>query len=69
MLVLNIRNDGSGDEEKGNYDYSVTVNYNIIASGRIEGHERGYGWKALIIKLATALAKEMVDEGNKTIGS
>lgn len=59
MLVLNMRNDGSGDEETGNYDYSVMINYEIIANGRTEGHKRAYGWKGLIIKLATDLAKEM----------
>ena len=67
MLVLNIRNDGSGDEATGNYDYNVMINYNIVANGRIEGHQRNYGWKALIIELAKNLAREMVEENNTKI--
>ena len=62
MLIVKIKNDGTGTEEVGNYDYSVNINYETVGSGRIEGYERGYGWKVLIIKLAEQLAREMVEE-------
>ncbi len=48
MLILTVHNDRTGTEDVGNYDYNVYINKHIIASGRIEGFKRKYGWKQLI---------------------
>ena len=55
MLTLKIHNDGTGNKLKGNYDYSVFVNYEKIAEGRVENHNRLSGWEGLICQLADEL--------------
>ena len=50
MLTIKFRNDGTGDEETGNYDVSVLVNEHLIARERVEGHKRADGWRALLQK-------------------
>ncbi len=53
MLTLYIFNDTTGNEDIGNYNYLVTVNSNMIASGHIDGHYRKNGWKELVNKIIT----------------
>ncbi len=48
MLIILIHNDGSGTSELANYDYQVLVNKNVIASGRVENHQRINGWEVLV---------------------
>jgi len=55
MLILKIHNDGTGDKLIGNYNYSVFINYDKIAEGRVENHNRLLGWEELIKKLAKEL--------------
>jgi len=55
MLTLKIHNDSTGDEITGNYNYSVFVNYEKIAEGRVENHNRLSGWEGLIRQLAKEL--------------
>jgi len=55
MLTLRIHNDGTGNKLIGNYDYSVFVNYEKIAEGRVENHNRLSGWEGLIRQLAKQL--------------
>jgi len=58
MLILKIHNDSTGDKLIGNYNYSVFVNYDKIAEGRIENHNRLNGWEGLIQKLAKELEEQ-----------
>ena len=62
MLVINIHNDSTGTDEIGNYNYTVKINYEIISSGRIEGHERLHGWEALVIEMAKQIAKGLIEK-------
>lgn len=55
MLVIKVKNDGTGDAEVGHYRYEVRINTRSIAVGRIRNHTRQWGWKSLIYRL---LAKE-----------
>lgn len=48
MLIVHIKNDGTGDELAGNYDYKVYVNDQLISVGRVEGHRRSAGWRELV---------------------
>ncbi len=48
MLHIKILNDVTGTHESANYDYRVYINHNLIASGRVEGHNRNFGWKNLV---------------------
>lgn len=57
MLLVTLHNDGTGDENIANYDCKVLVTISptklqTIALGRVEGHKRGDGWRALLRKLA-----------------
>ena len=52
MLLIKIVNDGSGDSKTGNYDYEVFVNKELIASGKVENHNREEGWRKLVRMLA-----------------
>lgn len=48
MLIIKILNDGTGDLRTGNYLYSVYVNENLIALGKIKNHKRAKGWRNLV---------------------
>ena len=59
MLIVRIRNDGTGDVRIANYDYEVCVTtgprtLKVIASGRIEKHDRTQDWRALVRKTLRA---------------
>ena len=58
MLRLAILNDGLGTDENASYEYRVYVNYELIDEGRVEGHNRKDGWRALV----GMIAKESVDK-------
>ncbi len=48
MLIVKIVNDGKGTNENANYIYTVFVNDQEIARGKVDGHNRNDGWKALL---------------------
>lgn len=52
MLEIKVVNDTTGTNEKANYIYMVTVNFECIGTGRIEGHNRNDGWAALLKMIA-----------------
>lgn len=57
MLIVRIHNDGTAGPGQGNYDVEVLVTRSStelmqIASGRVEGHERALGWRALLHDVA-----------------
>lgn len=52
MLIITLHNDGTGDQLKGNYNYTVYINEQILDKGRIEGHARPSGWQGLVNRLA-----------------
>ena len=58
MLRLVIINDGLGADENASYEYRVYVNYELIDEGRVEGHNRKDGWRALV----GMIAEEAVDK-------
>ena len=58
MLRLAIINDGLGTDENASYEYRVYVNYELIDTGRVEGHNRKDGWRALV----GMIAEEAVDK-------
>ena len=53
MLIIKIKNDGTGDVVKGNYDWEVWVNQDVIDAGRVEGHFRSDGWEQLLRRIAS----------------
>jgi hypothetical protein len=59
MLRILIHNDLSGTEESANYDVDVLVNAKLIATHRVEGHNRKDGW----VKLLKQLVKVAEEEG------
>ena len=48
MLIILFRNDGTGDQETGNYEVTVRVNHFELERTRIEGHKRSDGWRELV---------------------
>lgn len=48
MLTIRITNDKTGTDEAANYRYLVSTNLSLLAHGRIEGHNRADGWRALV---------------------
>lgn len=65
MLVIRIHNDGTGTQESSNYDWNVAVTTSptdlmIIASGRVEGHDRRQSWDRLVEKILKIYDAEAV---------
>lgn len=50
-LIIVITNDATGKHGRGNYDYQVRVNQDVIAEGRLLDHVRSRGWKKLVQQL------------------
>ena len=49
MLAIYITRDADDtDDTAARYGYVVKINYETIATGRIEGHNRADGWRALV---------------------
>ncbi len=63
-LILVFHNDSTGGQTDANYDVEVLVGDGTkersrrIASGRVEDHNRGDGWKALVRSYVDALTKK-----------
>lgn len=52
MLAVRIFNTNEGTNEHAHYRYTVHVNDKEIAHGSLDGHNRLYGWAALVIAIA-----------------
>jgi len=52
MMYIRLHNDGTGDERTGNYDVEVLINSILVWKGKVEGHCRTDGWRALVADLA-----------------
>lgn len=57
-LILVFHNDSTGADKAANYNVDVMVNTRIIARGRVEGHPRNEGWKALVQKFLNVASTE-----------
>jgi hypothetical protein len=51
MLIINVTNDGTGNDKIGHYDYEVLINTTVISKGKLEAHDRSQNWRDLIRKL------------------
>ena len=58
MLSIEFVNDLTGTQESANYSYAVAVNGDVVDSGRVENHDRGHGWKALVYQM---LFRDLID--------
>ena len=59
MLSITFLNDKTGTEDVANYEVTVWVNRDVVARGRVEGHQRAEGWQALVARyLSEAKAQE-----------
>ncbi len=61
MLIVLVHNDGTGTKEIANYDYEVRINHGVIERGRVQGHNRKDGWRALIREIADRHPESMID--------
>ena len=52
MLLVTFHNDGTGDQDTGNYEVTVSINTATISRERIKGHKRSDGWRELVRLLA-----------------
>lgn len=50
-LIVVFHNDSTGTEASANYNVTVYVNQRLIATERVEGHDRGHGWRKLVKRL------------------
>lgn len=62
MLLIEIKNDGTGKRGFGNYDWRVLVTESPtklveLAKGRVEDHPRHHGWGILARRVADAAYK------------
>lgn len=57
MLIVLIHNDDTGTPITGNYDYTVRINADVIATGHIDGHDRRDGAAKLISMVAEDMAR------------
>lgn len=53
MLIIEIKNDGTGTERDANYTYVVRANDEVLETGVIRGHDRRDGWRTLLIYICT----------------
>ena len=53
-LYITITNDDTGDEKIGFYNYTVSINEEVIEEGRIEWHSRADGWLSLVQRMVHA---------------
>ena len=51
-LIVVFHNDASGTDESANYNVTVYVNQRVIATDRVEGHNRAQSWRELIRRLS-----------------
>ena len=58
MLIITIHNDGTGNEEFGNYNVVVKINEAVIWQGRVEGHYRKWGWPDLLDRVILEADKD-----------
>lgn len=66
MLTIYIRNDGTGTEEVGNYEWQAMVRFETIASGRVEGHPRAVGWERLVQRIIDQAMGDKVCHSTRT---
>ena len=62
MIIIEIINDGTGDERIGNYDFKVRIGGllagHVIAKGRVENHRRRLGWRSLVKKVVRQAGRQ-----------
>ena len=51
-LIIEVVNDETGAPGLGNYDYTVRIADKVVETGRLEKHERKFGWASLLVELA-----------------
>ena len=59
MVVIEIVNDGTGDEIEAHYDVTIKVNTQIIHQFRIESHNRLSGIPGLVRCLAKGFKRNV----------
>lgn len=64
MLHLTIHNDSTGSDDIGNYNCNVYINKSLLASFRIENHNRAGGWKKLIKSCSDKISSGDINEFN-----
>lgn len=62
MLIITFHNISPDGEQICDYDYQVRVNNDVIADGRIEGHERDNGWVELVRRLVLTENERVMKE-------
>lgn len=67
MLLVLVHNDGTGSEEKANYDFEVRINNEVIERGRVQGHNRKDGWRTLIKEIVDHQQASPTDPNQETI--
>lgn len=55
MLTIEFLNDKTGDETVAHYAVWIKVNGRVLTTLRVEGHDRGTGWQALVKRFAAEL--------------
>jgi len=58
MLTLQIHNDGTGNNELGNYDCYVAINRHCLGKGKVEGFAKSQGYVKLLRLAITAIAED-----------
>ena len=58
MLVLEIHNDKTGTPAIGNYDWTLLVNTDVIARGRVERFRRDRGAAKLLARVSAQLLRQ-----------
>lgn len=61
MIRIDIKNDGTGDPDTGNYRYTIWMpgaGGTIKLQGRIENHARILGWVQLAKRVLDAAARQ-----------
>jgi hypothetical protein len=67
MLSIEFLNDGTGDEETGNYRWAVRVNGITLIAGQLKGHNRHTGWEGLVKWFAENLEETWVNAKMKNL--
>lgn len=67
MLTITFQNDGTGNQQIGNYDVRVELNGTVYDEARVEGHERERGWRGLLGELVYTYRQSELEQALNTL--
>lgn len=58
MIVIILKNNGTGTIDSRNYSYTVRENGTVVEQGTVTGHQYQDGWTALVERMLEQREKD-----------